>query len=162
MTKGKPWSVDEEASLKALADVNTPIDIMAAKLNRKPDAVYVKCIRLGLTKRPQTLVSSIPLPKELPSPEEVLKKFVAAFESACTPGLDRAEIQRLKVVDSMSKTYKELLADYLNSRGVERRLNDMEAKYEALLKEKGKDDASKPVSGQVAETRSDQPANPAN
>jgi hypothetical protein len=162
MTKGKPWTVDEEASLKALADANTPIDIMAAKLNRKPDAVYVKCIRMGLTKRPQTLVSSIPLPKELPSAEEVLKKFIAAFEIACTPGLDPAEVQRLKVVDSMSKTYKELLADYLNSREVERRLNDMEAKYEALLKEKGKDDAAKPVSSQVAETRSNQPANPAN
>jgi hypothetical protein len=161
MTKGKPWTMDEEASLKALADSNTPIDIMAAKLNRKPDAVYVKCIRLGLTKRPQTLVSSIPLPKELPSPEEVLKKFVAAFDTACTIGLEAVEVQRLKVVDSMSKTYKELLAAYLNSREIERRLNDMEAKYDALFKEKGKDDASKPVSSQVAETRSNQPTNPA-
>ena len=115
---------------------------------------------MGLTKRPQTLVSSIPLPKELPSEEEVLKKFVAAFETACTPGLEAVEVQRLKVVDSMSKTYKELLAAYLNSREVERRLNDMEAKYDALLKEKGKDDASKPVSIQVAEARGDQPANP--
>lgn len=47
MPKGKPWTAEEEATLKALADANTPIDIMAAKLNRKPDAVYVKCLRLG-------------------------------------------------------------------------------------------------------------------
>ncbi|HEX7482816.1 MAG TPA: hypothetical protein VF350_05065 [Candidatus Bathyarchaeia archaeon] len=161
MTKGKPWSLDEEATLKALADANTPIDIMAAKLNRKPDAVYVKCIRLGLTKRPQTLVSTIPLPKELPSAEEILKKVVAAFDTACIPGLDRVEVQRLQVVGTLSKTYKELLADYLNSREIERKLNEMEAKYDALLKEKGKDDASKPVPGQVAEARADQPANPA-
>jgi hypothetical protein len=26
MTKGKPWTVDEEATLKALANANTPID----------------------------------------------------------------------------------------------------------------------------------------
>ena len=160
MTKGKPWTVDEEAALKALADANTPIDIMAAKLKRKPDAVYVKCIRMGLTKRPQTLVSSIPLPKDLPSSEEILKKVVAAFDTACTPGLDGAEVQRLKVVGTLSQVYKELLADYLNSREIERKLNEMEAKYDALLKEKGKDDASKPVSGQVAESREDQPANP--
>ena len=64
MTKGKPWSLEEGATLKALAEANTPIDIMAAKLKRKPDAVYVKCIRLGLAKRPLSLVSSIPLPKE--------------------------------------------------------------------------------------------------
>lgn len=147
MTKGKPWSVDEEASLKALVDANTPIDIMAAKLNRNPDAVYVKCLRLGLTKRPQTLVSSIPLPKELPCAEEILKKVVVAFDTACTPGLDRVEVQRLQVVGTLSKIYKELLADYLNSREIERKLNDMEAKYDALLKEKGQDDASKPVSG---------------
>ena len=161
MTKGKPWSVDEEATLKALADANTPIDIMAAKLKRKPDAVYVKCIRLGLTKRPVSLVSSVPLPKELPSVEETLKKLAAAFETACTPGLDRVEVQRLQVVATLSKTYNELLADYLNYRGIETKLNDMEVKYDALLKEKGKDDASKPVSSQVAETRADQPANPA-
>jgi len=160
LTKGKPWSLDEETTLKTLAEANTPIDIMAAKLNRKPDAVYVKCLRLGLTKRPNSLVSSIPLPKELPSAEEILKRFVTAFDTACTPGLDRVEVQRLKVVGSFSKTYKELLADYLHSREIERRLDDMEVKYDALLKEKGKDDASKPVPVQVDETRKDEPANP--
>ena len=161
MTKGKPWSVDEEAALKALADANTPIDIMAAKLNRKPDAVYVKCLRLGLTKRPHSLVSTIPLPKELPSVEEILKKVVGAFNTACTPGLDRVEVQRVHAVAALSKTYKELLAEYLNYREIERKLNELEIKYDALLKEKGKDDASKPVSSQVAEARADQPANPA-
>lgn len=160
MTKGKPWSLDEETTLKTLAEANTPIDIMAAKLNRKPDAVYVKCIRLGLTKRPNSLVSSVPLPKELPSVEETLKKLAAALDTACTPGLDRVEVQRLQVVSTLSKTYQEALVGYLNYRGIESKLNDMEAKYDALLKEKGKDDASKPVPVQMAETRADQPANP--
>ena len=133
---------------------------MAAKLNRKPDAVYVKCLRLGLTKRPHTLVSTIPLPKELPSVEETLKKLAAALETAYTPGLDRAEVHRLQVVATLSKTYKDILVEYINYREIESKLNDMEAKYDALLKEKGKDDASKPVPVQMAETRADQPANP--
>ena len=34
-----------------------------------------------------------------------------------------------------------MLVDYMNYREVEAKLNDMEAKYEALLKERGKDDA---------------------
>ena len=160
MTKGKPWSVDEEASLKALVDANTPIDSVAAKLKRKPDAVYVKCLRLGLTKRPNTLLSNIPLPKELPSVEETLKKLAAALETACTPGLDRAEVQRLQVVATLSKTYKDILSEFMNYREIEGKLNDMEVKYDALLREKGKDDASKPVPVQVAEASEDRPANP--
>ena len=79
---------------------------MASKLKRKPDAVYVKCLRLGLTNWPNALVSTIPLPKELPSAEEILKKVVAAFDTACTPGLDRVEVQRLQVVSTLSKTYQ--------------------------------------------------------
>jgi type III secretory pathway component EscV len=116
---------------------------------------------MGLTQKPHSTPSNIPLPKELPSVEETLKKLAAALETACTPGLDRVEVQRLQVVATLSKTYKELLADYLNYREIEAKLNDMEAKYDALLKEKGKDDASKSVSAQVAEARAEQPANPA-
>ncbi len=134
---------------------------MAAKLKRKPDAVYVKCLRMGLTQKPHSHPSNILLPKELPSVEETLKKLAAALETASTPGLDRVEVQRLQVVATLSKTYQELLSGYLNYREIEAKLNDMEAKYDALLKEKSKDDASKPVSTQVAETRTDQPANPA-
>ena len=160
MTKGKPWSIDEEALLKELAEANAPIDIMAAKLKRKPDAVYVKCIRLGLAKRPNALVSAVSLPKEIPSVEETLKKLAVALEIACTPGLDRVEVQRLQVVSTLSKTYQELLVGYLNYRGIEGRLNDMEVKYDALLKKTGKDDASKPVPSQMEQTRADQPANP--
>jgi type III secretory pathway component EscV len=116
---------------------------------------------MGLTQKPHSHPSNIPLPKELPSVEETLKKLAAALETASTPGLDRVEVQRLQVVATLSKTYQELLADYMNYREIEAKLNDMEAKYDALLKEKGKDDASKSVSGQVAEARADQPANPA-
>ena len=67
MTRGKPWTVDEEAALRALVEANTSIDAIAVKLNKKPDAIYVKCLRMGLTQKPHTPPSNIPLPKELPS-----------------------------------------------------------------------------------------------
>jgi hypothetical protein len=114
-----------------------------------------------LTQKTHSRPSNIPLPKELPSVEETLKKLAAALETVSTPGLDRAEVQRLQVLATLSKTYKEILADYMNYREIEVKLNDMEAKYEALLTETGKDDASKPAAAQMAESAAKQPANPA-
>jgi len=160
MTKGKPWTVDEEAALKELVEANTPIDVIGVKLNKKPDAIYVKCIRLGLTQKNYTKPPDVPLPKELPSVEEVLKKLAKAIDTACEPGLNKTEIQRLQVLATLAKTYKEGLADYINYREIEEKLNDMEAKYDSLLKETGKNDAAKPVPAQMAETPTSGPAIP--
>ncbi len=146
MTKGKPWTIEEEAELKTLVDAKTPIDVIATKLGKQPGAIYVKCQRLGLTTKVNLTNFSIPLPTDLPSVEEALKKLAGAFDLACTPGLSKAEIQRLNVVATLAKTYKEILADYINYRGIEAKLIDMEAKYAALLEKTTKNDASKPDS----------------
>jgi hypothetical protein len=151
MTKGKPWTVDEETALKDMMEANTPLEVMATKLNKKPDTIYVKCVRLGLKKKLATS-SGIPLPKDLPSVEETLKKLAAALEIACIPGLDRYEVQRLQVVSTLSKTYKEILVDYMNYREIEAKLNDMETKYDALLKKTSQDNAPKPVPAQMEES----------
>lgn len=160
MTKGKPWTIEEEATLKALIEANTPLDAICVKLGKKPNAIYIKCLRLGLTKKPYTKPSSVPLPKELPSVEEALKKLATALDTASTPGLEKAEVQRLQVLATIAKTYKEILADYINYREIEAKLYDMEAKYDALLKETGKDDAPKPVPAQMAEAPTSRPAIP--
>lgn len=144
MTKGKPWTVQEETQLKTLIEAKTPIDVMAEKLGKKPGALLIKCKRLGLTNYRNTTNTSIPLPKELPSVEETLKKLAGALEAASTPGLDRIEIQRLQLVATIAKTYKEILADYINYREIETKLNAMEEKYAQLLQEKAKDPAPKP------------------
>ena len=150
MTKGLPWTVEEEALLKALVDAKTPIDVIAAKLGRQPGAILVKCQRLGLSTASQVTAAAIPLPAELPSVEEVLKKLAGALEAACAPALGKVEVQRLQVVATLAKTYKEILADYINYREIEAKLNDMEAKYAALLQTKATNDAPQPDSNQVA------------
>ncbi len=153
MTKGLPWTVEEEASLKALVDAKTPIDVIAAKLGRQSGAIVVKCQRLGLaTANSQATVAAIALPAELPSVEETLKKLAGALEAACAPALSKVEVQRLQVVATLAKTYKEILADYINYREIEAKLNDMEAKYAALLQEKAANDAPQPDSSQVAKS----------
>ena len=152
MTKGLPWTVEEEALLKALVDAKTPIAVIAAKLGRQSGAILVKCQRLGLSTASQVTAAAIPLPAELPSVEETLKKLAGALEAACAPALSKVEVQRLQVVATLAKTYKEILADYINYREIEAKLNDMEAKYAALLQEKATNDAPQPDSNQVAKS----------
>ena len=153
MTKGLPWTVEEEASLKALVKAKTPIDVIAVKLGRQTTAILVKCQRLGLSTNSQTTTAAaIALPAELPSVEETLKKLAGALEAASAPGLSKVEVQRLQVVATLAKTYKEILADYINYREIEAKLIDMEAKYAALLHQKAANDAPRPDSTQMAKT----------
>jgi hypothetical protein len=150
MTKGLPWTVEEEALLKALVEAKTPVDVVAAKLGRQRAAIVVKCQRLGLSIDGQVNAVAVSLPAELPSVEETLKKLAGALEAACSPALGRAEVRRLQVVATLAKTYKEILADYINYREIEAKLNDMEAKYAALLQQQATGVASQPDSAQVA------------
>jgi hypothetical protein len=156
MTRGKPWKANEENALRSLVEAKTPIDVIAVKLGRKPDAVYMKCLRLGLTGKPETSAPSFPLPKELPSIEETLRKLADALDAASTPGLDRAEVQRLHAVAKLAKAYKEILEDFVHYSEIEAKVNEMEAKYEALslqsAMQSGKDSAAQQVSGSVAES----------
>jgi len=153
MTKGKPWTAAEKAQLKTLLEAKTPINIIAAKLERRPSAIILKCQRLGLeaTKTQDTAFTSyVPIPKDLPSVEVALRTLAGALKATVKPGLNKAEVQRLQVMANIAKTYKELIADYINYREIETKLNDLEAKYAALLQEKAKGDAPKPNPAQVA------------
>ena len=148
MTKGKQWSAQQEAELKALAEANANVAEIAAKLQKTPGAIIVKCQRLGLKIQTKGYVdTSILLPKELPSIEEALKILAGALKAAVKPGLDRVEVQRLQAIATISRTYKELLADYINYREIERKLKEVE-EDNAQLREKIKKDPSKPDSGE--------------
>lgn len=153
MTRGLPWTVEEEVQLKELVDAKTPIDVIAAILKRQTPAIVAKCQRLGLPIGGHVTADALPLPAELPSVEETLKKLAGALEAASAPGLSGVELQRLQLIATLARTYKEILADYLDYRGVEAKLIDMEAKYAALLQGKtGPNDASPSVPAAVATT----------
>ena len=150
--RGKPWSVEEEKQLKALVDAKTSIEVVAAKLGRRPDAVMIKCKRLKIevvVAKGYTTTTSIVVPKELPSVEEALGKLAGALNAACKPGLDKVEVQRLQVVAMIARTYKDILVDYINYRAIEVKLVELEANYAKLLAEKTKDHASKSDSAKV-------------
>ena len=155
MTRGKAWTVEEEAALKALVEAGTHIEVIAQKLGKQPGAITVKIKRLGIVTKTSIDHPSVTLPKDLPSAEDALRKLADALEKASTPGLDRVEVLRLQVVANLAKAYKKDLADYINYREIEARLFDMEAKYAQLLEKTGKtskSDASKPDSTPVAKS----------
>ena len=147
MPKGKPWSANEEKELRELVGAKKDADAIAEIMGKSSEAVTKKCKRLGLevvgTKAYKT-TTSLKLPDELPSVEEALKILAGALKAAKESGLDKVEVQRLQVVATLTRTYKDLLAEYINYREIEARLVDLEKKYEELLREKTKGDASKP------------------
>lgn len=141
MTKGKPWSPELEKELCSLVNAKTSIVAIAKKLGKPEEAVRVKIRRLGLEvvdpnkkfKR-TTTTAELELPKELFSVEEVLKELHAAVMGLKTPGLDKTEVIRLRGIVAACKVYKEMLADYMDYRGLEAELMEWRMKYEALSK----------------------------
>jgi hypothetical protein len=144
----QPW---QQAQLKALLEANTNIEDIAAQLQKTPGAIIVKCQRLGLPLKARGYVkSAISLPRELPSVEEALRMLAGALKAAVKPGLDRVEVQRLQAIATISKTYKELLTDYINYREIETKLKEMAEQNAQLLKERSQNPAPKPDTAQMA------------
>ena len=123
--------------------------MVGATLGRQVPAVLMKCQRMGLAVNTSVTLAQLPLPAELPSVEETLKKLAGALEAASAPGISKTEIQRLQVVATLARAYKEILADYLNYREIEEKLNDMETKYAALL-QKTQSPAPQPAPAEMA------------
>jgi hypothetical protein len=138
MPKGKPWTKEEVEKLRKLLKADQPLEVVAAELKRTSDAVKKKCKRLGLevvgAKGYRT--TTLKLPKELPSVEEALKILAGALEKASECGLDKVEVQRLQVIATLARTYKEILADYINYREIEKELVKWRARYEELARKK--------------------------
>jgi cell division protein ZapA (FtsZ GTPase activity inhibitor) len=78
--------------------------------------------------------ANVELPAELPSIEEELKKLTKALRELDQPRLEKGEVLRLRSIISGVKTYKELLADYLNYRELEAELLESNRKYDELIK----------------------------
>ena len=68
--------------------------------------------------------------------EEALKILAAALKEAAGSGLDKVEVQRLQVVATLARTYKEIVADYVDYREIEKELVKWRARYEELARKK--------------------------
>jgi hypothetical protein len=137
IVKGKPWSPELEKELTDLVAAKTSLFVIAKKLGKPEEAVRQKIRRLGLEVVVQKKIvcsttSNLVMPQELPSVEETLKTLSAALSALETPGLEKSEVMRLRAVIQGVKVYKELLADYMDYRGLEAELMELRKKYEQL------------------------------
>ena len=152
------WSVEEERKLKDLWNKGEHNSrILAAHLERKPEAVRKKLQRLGFVVG-QTNISSrtttneeadrcrpkfdseetrvrLNIPDELITVEEALKLYAAALDALKKPGLDKLEIMRFKTIVMAVKTYQKLFGEYVHFRELEVKLTDLSQKYAQLAKD---------------------------
>ena len=145
MTKGKPWDINEIRQLRQLAEECKGIDEISQVMVKTRDSIRQKMLDLDLkvlkeeervvsAKKARFSSSKLELPPDLPTVEETLQILAAALRKGAEAGLDKDEVQRLQVVATLAKTYKEAFADYLDYRGLEERLVELEGKYESLVK----------------------------
>jgi hypothetical protein len=149
MTKGKPWDIEEIRMLQRLVEEGKSVDDICRVMVKSRDAVAQKMFdlklkvvkeekRRGSGKKTIFSSSQLSLPADLPNVEETLRILAAALLKSAEAGLSKDEVGRLQVVATLAKTYKDAFAEYLDYRGIEERLDALEAKYERLEK-KGKD-----------------------
>ncbi len=156
--KGKPWTPEEENRLRQLLKANRSARAIARIMGKSRECVSMKIARLGLEvvtdeKNPSVTTTSrlttLQLPAELPSVEEQLKVLAAALDALRSPEIEKIDVLRLRAIIQGVRVYQELLAEYVDYRGIEAKVVDLEAKYAKLLEDKAKDDSSKPVSAEV-------------
>ena len=140
--KGKPWIVEQEKQLAEMLQAGKSIRVIAKVLGKTQNAIRQKMIKLELVEEKKAncefFSSTLVLPKELPSVEAVLKTAAAAMKALETPGLSKAEVMRLRSLIQAASVYQVKLAEYLDYRGIEAKLVELDEKYEKLVQERRK------------------------
>ena len=111
---------------------------MAKELNRTPGAVAKKAERLQLSSgtQRQTTTTSVPLDKNLLTHEQALKILCSALHTLRQPGLDKLELQRLRILVDTIQTYDSVLEKFEGWVQIEQRLLEMDKKIAELKKAK--------------------------
>ncbi len=143
MAKGKPWTVEEERQLRELVTEKKSMRSIAKLMCKTLMAVRLKAARLGLEEDNERQKKTTPLsstleklvlPDELPSIEEKLKTLVGALEQLETGKLDKLGVLRLRTIIMGVKVYQELIAEYVDYRGLETEMLEWRDKYADLAK----------------------------
>jgi hypothetical protein len=143
MPKWRRWKKEDVQRLQQLAKEGESWEVIAAELGRSVEAVQQKARRLGVdvvvtspATHGTTTTAELVMPEELISVEESLKKLVAAMNALEEPGLSKTEILRLRTLIQTCNLYQMRIAEYIDYRGIERKLLELEAKYARLAREK--------------------------
>jgi len=137
--KGKPWSHDQEKRLREMVEKGADVVDMARAFNCKPDAIRKKLDRLGLkvvvqkSQKTWTTTSTL-LPKDVITHEQALRVLAGALETLKQPGLDKLELQRLRILVDAVQAYDSVLEKFEGWVEIENRLVEMDKKIAELQK----------------------------
>ena len=138
MTKGKPWTVDEELKLKELFEAGESVSKIAAELSKTEVAVGLKLKRLGLKddqtrkKFESSSSTEVELPEDVPTIEEALKTLAWVMVRLRDQDLSSGEMRRLRLLADVVGKYKIVYADYADRRRLEKKYETLEKRYEKL------------------------------
>ena len=144
MPKGKPWTKAEIKKLQSLLENGKSLEVIAANLGKSRQAVYLKARRLGLRSKEEGEAAKLSpsssteliMPEEFISVEDALKKLVAAMNALEEPGLSRTDVMRLRTLIQTSGLYQKRLAEYMQYRQIEAKVDKVIEKLQRLEKEK--------------------------
>ena len=139
--KGKPWTREQEKQLRELVKAGGSLKAIATELKKSIGAVKAKMQRLGLEvvvpmKKSVVTTTSLELPTDLPSVEEQMLVLAGALKELQKGGLDKSDVMRLRSIIAGVKAYKELFADYVDYRGIERKVEEAIAWLRRLEQER--------------------------
>jgi hypothetical protein len=143
LPKGKPWSHAQVKQLQELRNNGKTVAEIAQLMNKSPDAVKQKLRRLGLKvvtikndEGSTTSSGELILPEDLPSIEMALLKLAAAMKALEDPKLTKTDVMRLRTLIQTSTIYQKRLAEYMDYRGIERKLIQLDEQFERLKKDR--------------------------
>jgi hypothetical protein len=136
VTKGKPWTRDQEKRLQEFVKAKVSPETIARELGISLDSVRQKMRRLGLEVVGhgdlQNPTTTSDLPKDLFTVEEVLLFLARAVKSLEQVGLDRNETLRLRSLIQGCRVYQDKFAEYVNYRRIESDLMELRKEVAAL------------------------------
>lgn len=136
MRKKYFWTRKEEARLlelwrKGIRDFK----VLSKEMGRTGSAVEMKLRRLGVVEVGRKIGSStttVVEGRELLTHEEALKILAGALEALREPGLDRLELQRLRLLADTAQRYDGVLEKFERWVEIERRLIEMDKEIKEL------------------------------
>jgi len=115
------------------------VEDLAQAFNREPDAIRMKLNRMGLkvvvqkSQKRRTTTSTL-LPKDIITHEQALRILAGALETLKQSGLDKLELQRLRILVDAVQTYDSVLEKFEGWVEIENRLIEMDKKIAELQK----------------------------
>ena len=132
MSKKYYWTREEEVKLLDLWKKGiTNLKVLAEQMNRPPEAVRQKLKRLAVVVKQQKIQRSTTtevVPKDLLTHEQALKDLAGAVHDLKQRGLDKLELQRLRVLVDALQRYDSVLEKFEKWVEIEKQLLEMDKK----------------------------------